>query len=219
MKSFLICFSGIDGSGKTTLCKEVVGELKSHNIQSRYVYGRFLPVIAAPFFKVISALALHKGNQQDENFHRKSKKRLLQNPVLFSFFLIGILFDQSIRVILKIFLPSILKRKVTICDRYLLDTVIVDVALSCGLDIGETKRILKRFLQMFPKADLIFVLDVPPSIAFQRKNDLHSIEILNQLCNLYLHVGKEIGATILDGTKNPLELKRLVLCKLRSIGI
>jgi dTMP kinase len=220
MKTFLVCFSGIDGSGKTTLCKEVISELRSRNIPSRCVYGRFLPVVAAPFFKVISALTLRRWNQQEQHrYSSENKKRLLSNPVLFRLFLIGILFDQSLRILLKICLPSILGKKVTICDRYLLDTAIVDIALSCGLSNRETIEILKRFLSMFPQADLVFVVDVPPRIAFQRKNDSYSIEILEQLSKMYLYVGKEIGATIIDGTQNPSEIKHFVLWKLGSIGI
>jgi thymidylate kinase len=220
MKAFLICFSGIDGSGKTTLCKKVVGELESRNIRSRYAYGRFLPIAVAPFFKVISLLALRRWNQQDQHrYSSESKKRLLSNPILFRLFLIAILFDQSLRILLKVWLPSILRKKVTICDRYLLDTVIVDIALSCGLSNKETTRILQRCSKIFPQADLVFIVDVPPKIAFQRKNDLYSIEILEHLSNMYLWVGKEIGATIIDGTKNPSEIKHFVLCKLRSVGI
>lgn len=220
MKTFLVCFSGIDGSGKTTLCKKVISELRSRNIPSRLVYGRFLPVVTAPFFKVISVLALRSSNQKGQHsYSNENKKRLLRNPVLFRVFLIGILLDQSLRILLKVSLPSILRKKVTICDRYLLDTAIVDIALSCGLSNEETKKILQRFLPMFPQADIAFVVDVPPRIAFQRKNDLYSIEILEQLSNMYLCLGKEIGATFIDGTKNLSEIKHVVLCKLTSIGI
>lgn len=220
MKTLLVCFSGIDGSGKTTLCKEVVSELRFRKIPSRYVYGRFLPVVVAPLFKVISTLMLREGDQQEHGYNRSEiKRRLLRNPILFKLFFIGILFDQSLRILLKVYLPSILRKKVIICDRYLLDTVIVDIALDCGLGKNEITRLLQRCLPMFPQADLVFVMDVPPRIAFQRKNDLYSIEMLKQLSNMYLCIGKKFGAIIIDGTKNPSELKHLVLCKLKSVGI
>jgi len=220
MKTLLVCFSGIDGSGKTTLCKEVVNELRSRKIPSRYVYGRFLPVVVAPVFKVISTLISRKGDQQEHRYDRNEiKRRLLRNPILFKLFLIGILVDQSLRILLKVYLPSILRKKVIICDRYLLDTVIMDIARDCGLGKNEITRLLQQCLPLFPQADLVFVVNVPPRIAFQRKSDLYSIEMLKQLSNMYLSIGKRFGAIIIDGTKNPSELKHQVVCKLKSVGI
>lgn len=220
MKTLLVCFSGIDGSGKTTLCKEVVSELRSRKIPSRYVYGRFLPAFVAPVFKVISTLILRKGDQQEHRYDRSEiKKRLLRNPILFKLFWIGILVDQSLRILVKVYLPSILIKKVIICDRYLLDTVILDIARDCGLSKYEITRLLQQCLSIFPQADLVFVMNVPPRIAFQRKSDVYSIEMLEQLSNMYLSIGKEFGAIIIDGTKSPSELKHQVLCKLKSVGV
>jgi dTMP kinase len=220
MKDYLVCFSGIDGSGKTTLCKGVMSDLRRRKIPCRYVYGRFLPVMAAPFFKVISALTLRgKNHQGQRGYSSGNKKRLLSDPVLFRLFLLGILFDQSLRILLKISLPSFLRKNVTICDRYLLDTAIVDIALSCGFGSNDTKKILERLLLMFPKADLVFVVNVPPRIAFRRKTDAYSVGMLEQLSDMYLSIGKAIGARIVDGTQNLSEIKLFVMRELDSIGI
>lgn len=219
LKTLLVCVSGIDGSGKTTLCHEVVTELKLHEIPSRYVYGRFLPALTAPFFKV-SSLMLHKRNPCDHySADDENKKQLLRNPVVFKFFLIGVLIDQLLRILLKICLPSIFKSEVIVCDRYLFDTIVTDVALTCGFSDSELVPLTRQWLELFPKADVVFVVNVPPRVAYQRKSDLHSIEVLEQLSKTYLYLGERFGATIIDGTRDTLELKHLILNKLRSTGI
>ena len=216
----MICFSGIDGSGKTTLCKNVVNELKCSKIPSRYVYGRFLPVFVAPLFKIVSMLMLPNKNQQRPiEPAPESRKRLLRNPVVFRLFMVGILLDQLLRIILKISLPSIFQKEVVICDRYLLDTIVLDVALPCDLNDSEVLELVNQSQRIFPRPDVSFVVNVPPLIAYQRKRDIHSLEVLERLSNTYLKVGKRLGAIVIDGTFGPAELKHLVLTKLRSIGL
>jgi len=220
LKTTLVCFSGIDGSGKTTLCKEVVTELRSHRISSRYVYGRFLPVLVAPLFKLTSSLMPDsKSPHKSRKTNRESKKHLLRNPIIFKLFVVAVLFDQLLRVLLKVSLPSLFKREVIICDRYLLDTIVTDVALTCDFTDTETIQLLRQSLQIFPKADIVFLVNVPPRIAFQRKSDMHSIESLERLSRTYLNVARKFGAIVIDGTKTPEDLKNIVLIELESIGI
>lgn len=216
----LICFSGIDGSGKTRLCKALVSELESYGVPTRYVYGRFLPVVMAPFFKISQTLALRDKDLQTHYYaRRETKKHLLRDPIIFRLFVFGVLFDQMLRTLLKIYLPSILAKQVIICDRYIIDTVIMDIALSCDLDDNKVMEILRLFLRMFPRAHLVFVVDVPPRVAYERKKEILTVEVLKELSQAYLCIGKKLGVTIIDGTKKPLELKRLVLSELKTTGI
>jgi dTMP kinase len=219
MRTPLVCFCGIDGSGKTTLCRETVKELEAHKIPATYAYGRFLPIITNPFFKAISILRVAKKHERRDSGINEGKRRLLQNPVAYRLFLLGILLDQAIRVLFKIYLPSMFKGGVVICDRYIFDTVILDIGLNCGLSNEDMVLLLRRLLPLFPTADLVFLVDVPPKIAFQRKAELYSLETLSRLENTYLYVGKRTGMTLVDGTRNVLELKSQVLNRLGSVGI
>jgi len=201
----LVCFSGIDGSGKTTLCREVVTKLRARQVPCRYVYGRFLPVTIATWFKIAS---LQK--QRTKQLSRNQYIKQIQNPLLRSrvvaiLFIIGVLFDQALRILFKVYIPSILKKEVVICDRYLFDTVIMDIALNCAFDRNEVWRLLQRCLRMFPKVDIAFIVNVPPAIAYQRKAE-YPIEMLTYLSDMYLFIGRRFGAKIMDGTKDLSEL-------------
>jgi dTMP kinase len=173
----------------------------------------------APVFKIVSTLTSYRGNSNGLHPRPETNKYLLHNSVVFRLFAAGILFEQILRVLIKICLPSILNKKVIICDRYLIDTIITDIGLKGDLSRNEIMFLLQRCLPIFPKADLIFLINVPPKIALQRKKDAYSIKTLEYLSNTYLYAGKKIGATIIDGTKDPSELISIILSKLRSIGV
>jgi dTMP kinase len=215
-----VCFTGIDGSGKTTLCKLLVDELRSRGIPSRYVYGRFLPRMSAPLFKIVSALMFHKKDPQ-KDFHTllKNKRRLLSNPIISRVFIVSILFDQILQILFKVYLPSTLKKEVIVCDRYFFDTVLMDIAIPCGLGDDKIIQLIRRYLLLFPKTHILFVVDVPPRIACQRKEDITSRATLERSSNTYMYIAKYFGAMIIDGTKNLSELKSLLLSKMESLGI
>ena len=216
----IVCFIGIDGSGKTTLCKLLVKELRSRGIPSRYVYGRFLPKMMAPVFKIVSKLMLDdKTTQKHHNPRLKNQRRLLSNPVISRIFIGGVLFDQIFQVLLKIYLPSVFRKEVVICDRYFHDTVVIDIAVPCDFSNDDIVRFVRRYLPLFPKIHMIFLVVVPPSIAFQRKKDILSMAVLERLSDTYLYTARHFGATLIDGTRNLSELTSVLLSKLESSGI
>lgn len=216
----VICFIGIDGSGKTTICKSLVKELKKRGIPSRYVYGRFLPKVMAPVFKFTSTLMPGEETKQKHRGTRLTNKRhLLGNPIVSQIFIFGVLFDQILQILLKVYLPSIFKREVIICDRYFHDTVLIDIAIPCAFDYDAVVRFVKRYLPLFPKTQMVFLVVVPTRIAFKRKNDISSMSALDRLSNSYLYTARYFGAITIDGTRNLTELTPFLLDKLESSGI
>lgn len=216
----VVCFIGIDGSGKTTLCKRLVEELRSRGIPSRYVYGRFLPKVMAPVFKITSTLMPDQEKKLKHNSTRFANKRhLLSNPIISQIFILGVLFDQILQILAKVYLPSLFRKEVIVCDRYFHDTVLIDIAIPCDFDHHTTVRFVRRYLPLFPKTTTVFLVVVPTGIAFRRKTDISSIKALDRLSKSFLYTAKYFGATTIDGTRNPTELMPLLLNKLESSGI
>lgn len=216
----LVCFIGIDGSGKTTLCKMLVNELRSRGIHSRYVYGRFLPKMMAPVFKIISTLVFDEERSQNHRDMRLTNKRhLLRNPIISKIFIFGVLFDQILQMLIKVYLPSVFRQEVIVCDRYFHDTVLIDIAIPCDFGYDSIIQFVRRYLPLFPRINMVFMVVVPPEIAFQRKKDILSLTALERLSDTYLYTARYFGATAIDGTRNLSELKSVVLSKLESSGI
>ena len=199
-RGIFVCFTGIDGSGKTTLSKSLVEEMKRNGIECRYVYNRFNPFLLKPFMMVARAIFL-RGKDMFEDYTEDSdaKKRLFKNRLLSMIYQSFLLFDYSFQIFLKVKIPLMLGRNI-ICDRYIYDTVCTDLAVDLNYSEKKTMDILRKCLYLFPKPDMTFLIDVPEEIAYKRKDDVPSVDYLKERRKIYLDVGKEEGMVILDGS-------------------
>src|SRR5690348_16299366 len=79
----LICITGIDGGGKSTLAKGVVDVLKKDGINAQYMYGRIIP-ISSRLLMVLGRLAYLRKKDPWKEFadYSRSKKGIMRNPIL-----------------------------------------------------------------------------------------------------------------------------------------
>ena len=99
--------------------------------------------------------------------------------------------------------------RTVICDRYVYDTVMNDIP-RVDDDFEHLKRLIEKCFRIAPEPDLIFLIDLPEEIAYQRKDDTPSISYLEERREMYLDIGKKYGMIILDGNKDLAELKEQV---------
>lgn len=214
MKPTFICFTGIDGSGKSTLAQELVKLLNSKGIQCKYVYARQNPFILKPFISIGRLVFLH-GESQFINYSRYSvtKGKAIQNHFLLSRIYEKIFWlDCLPQLLSRVKLPLALHKDV-VCDRYLYDTVITDLSVDMNYSTDRTVGLINKLLHLLPKPDITFLVDIPEEIAFQRKDDIPSIEYLRERRQIYLEVGKLQGMYILDGTKKVADLR----CEIETV--
>ena len=200
-KGLLICFTGIDGSGKTTLSKELVELLNKKGVKCKYVYGRLNPFILKPFILVGEWIFL-RGKDISEDYLEYSstkKKVIVKYSFLSKVYQEILLLDYLFQMLFKVKLPLIFGKNI-ICDRYVYDTVITDLSVDMDYSGAEIKKALKKCFYTVPKPNLSFIIDLPEEIAFQRKEDTPSIVYLKERRNVYLDVGKVEGMVILDGS-------------------
>jgi len=206
--SFLICFTGIDGSGKTTLAKELVELLNKKGVMCKYVYGRLKQFILKPFMITGIKMFLRKKDIfEDYTGYSNTKKRAIEGHSFLSKLYQQIsLFDYSLQLLFKVKLPLVFGKNI-VCDRYIYDTVITDLSVYVNYSRSEIKKLLKKCFYIAPKPDIVFLIDLPEEIAYQRKDDTPSMEYLVERREIYLEVGKEEGMVVLDGTKSLEELQ------------
>lgn len=206
--NFLICFVGMDGSGKTTLAKYLVKTMAQEGIRYKYVYGRLEPFILKPFIMIGRKIFLRGNNMFEDYTQYSNTKRgaMKRNSFLLWIYKNILLFDYSLQLLFKVRLPLMLGKNI-ICDRYVYDTVITDLSVDMNYSTSEIRDLIKRFFYIIPTPDLVFLIDLPEDIAFQRKSDTPSIEYLREIRNIYLDVGKEEEMVVLDGDKNLNEIQ------------
>lgn len=211
-KGTLICFTGIDGSGKTTQAQALTETMKERGIMSQYVWVKFTPRITEHMMRILKRLLFRKKDEfTDYSGYLDARRRLFKNRLLFTFYHCLMLVDYYLQILLRIRVP-LMKGKVVVCDRYIYDTV-VDIAYDSDYSPEKIKKTLKLYLRLFPKPDVVFLIDLPEEIAYQRKNDIPSLYYLSERRKIYLDMGREHDMIILDGTEDESELKSVIESK------
>ncbi|VVB94973.1 Thymidylate kinase [uncultured archaeon] len=210
-KNLFICFTGMDGAGKTTLAKSLVEHLQSNGIKSRYVYNRYIPYLVRPVMKIGRIFFLRNKNFYNDYVNYSNTKRSIsqKHHFLAKGYQSILLLDYFIQILIKIKLPLILNRNV-ICDRYIYDTIVTDLSVDFNYSSEDVRRLLAKILFLFPTPDVTFLIDLPEEIAFQRKNDIPSIDYLRDRRKNYLNIGKEYEMTVLDGSESLDKLKSVI---------
>ena len=152
----IITFSGLDGSGKTTLIQHLEEYYLSNNIQfdSYSIYGEL------SFYAYFRNLRSRKNSDALDEEKNKDKKiyKFFRNNNSKKFFL---LFDIILLYFVKAYYK--LRKRILIIDRYFFDfiTEVTD-------EIGPYQKLL---LFLFPSADISFFIETDPQISFQRKGE------------------------------------------------
>lgn len=220
MKNFFICFVGIDGSGKTTLSKNLVKNLMENEIASNYVWNRYTPILMKIPMLVANRFIFKKNELfTDYTSYSNKKKGLFRSPLLSTIYENLLMLDYIIQMMYKIKIPLLMGKNI-VCDRYLFDTIVSDLAVDLNYSESKIKSIIDFYLTFSPKPDLIFLVDVPEDVAFRRKSDTPSIQYLKDRRKICLTIGRLYNMIMLDGTKtiNELDLKILNLVLERMGG-
>jgi len=217
MNNFFICFVGIDGSGKTTLSNNLVDSLSKNGVVSKYVWNRYTPILMKIPILIANKL-IFKNNElfTDYKSYTNKKKGLFKTSILRIAYENLLMLDYSIQMAYKIKIPLLLGENI-VCDRYLFDTIISDLAVDLSYSEFKIKNMLNFYLRICPNPDLIFLVDVPEEIAFKRKDDTPSVKYLEDRRDICLTVGKLYGMTILDATKSICELDTEILNCVMSV--
>ena len=209
-RSIFICFTGIDGAGKTTLSKRLSKTMADYGIKNKYVYNRIAPFLLKPLIS-LGRVFLRHGKDMPGNYDEfaKSKKRLFRNRLISSAYQYALLMEYLFQAFFKVKLPLMLGRNI-VCDRYIYDTIITDLAADLHYSKKQVDNLLEKYFRILPEPDLVFLIDVPEEIAFQRKNDTPSVGYLKERREFYLHLGENNKVIILDGSKDPAELECII---------
>lgn len=216
-KGLLICFTGIDGAGKTTLARTIAKSMNRKGVKSVYVYNRFTPFFMRIVFAIGRLLFLRKKDMfKDYKTYSSARKQVFRNPAVLLFYSWMVFFEYSIQVVFKTIARLAIGR-VLICDRYIYDTVINDIAVDFGYSNENLSKALNWYFRFFPKPDLAFLVDIPEEVAMQRKNDIPSIEFIRLRRKYYLSIANQFPLLKLDGLKAFNSLKMRVESEIGSL--
>lgn len=168
MPTYLVCFSGQDGTGKTKHSKLLQNELMQRKIRTDYVWSRGIGLSIEPFLRMGRLLLLGSKLSKSREYVSKRKILLKREPVK-TLWTYTMLADEILLFLIKVKIPLLLGR-VVICDRHILD-VLVDVKCELRKDVNWV--IEKCVMKLVPKPKIHFVLDAKPEEIMERKKDLN----------------------------------------------
>jgi len=159
-----VCFTGVDGSGKTTHARLAKKHLEENGFSVKYTWGAFRPFLSCYFFGLTRLLG----------YWERTKKDAYTDPLesapgplirkLGKIWRLSVFVDYQLKVLVQIRLPLLLGKDV-VCDRYFYD-ILMELKLSNVL----SERFALWLPKSLPQPMVTFLLDVPEVSASIRRN-------------------------------------------------
>jgi thymidylate kinase len=205
--ALLFCFTGIDGSGKTTQAKLLVDWLASKGVKSIYAWSRGEVRAIRGLLLFLGRRALgtserdisRDGKSYREYQSRKSKLmerspvRTLWSAMTYAEHLIQI--NRDIRRKLR-------AGYVVVCDRYLWDSTIDMAVLNNKAPEWLSNRLNRFMWKLVPRPAITFFVDIPAEEALKRKGDIPSHEYVRKRAECYRYLAKCHALTAIDGCRD-----------------
>jgi len=199
-KNFCICISGLDGTGKSHIVKELVKHYKKEN-DTKHVWSRYKNYTSKPllfFTRLIGLNYKENCNGIIIGYHDFHKSKLIS--FLFLFF-------QWIDQIIEIFIKFKLTKKNIISDRSIIDTL-VDLSIDTKLEkiiFGFYGKSLIKFMPpntifLILKRDLEKIKKNREDV-FYDKNLKRRIEMFDEIIKFFPVVVLENNSEI-DSVRN-----------------
>lgn len=188
--SFLVSFSGPDGSGKTVHAQTLEKILIVCGLEPKYYWNRTATSGFIRFFSVIIK-AFRKSQTSKEgaqNPGAAGRGERLRNPLLRSLWSYLVAADMVWSYFSQVRLPM-LWGKVVICDRYIFDAA---TEMECSLSPRDkiNRLAIKLMLILTPKPAIAYFLDIPDDVCAERKAENTDSDYLRQQREKYSHLIK-----------------------------
>lgn len=206
----LITFSGLDGSGKSTLVDCVKETLESENRNVAVSHMNYDVGLYSILRFVRGKLSRHHTNHTHAprtlayDYQFESSKEKLRYNLVWNKSLRALIYPIDVLIFVGYrFYVETMRRQVLVMDRYFYDTL-VDVT-------GARKSIGLTLLRLLtPTPTLPVYLDITPEKAFARKNE-YSVDYLNRRRLSYQKLISALPSVLVLSTDHDLDTTRLNL--------
>lgn len=208
----MICFIGVDGSGKTTHAKSLVDYLLQQGYSAKYVRIASRPILSYAFMLLTRILGYWHSVKKEawtdplEKAPPSMKKlAILYRSLLFV--------DFEVTLLAKLRLPMYFTQ-VMICDRY-----VYDVIMELDLSRLHSDNFNTWLLHIAPVPHKVFLAETPTSILAKRRANF-PVKLVQAKQNFYRALAKSLNAQVLDTSdsycSNQQRVRNAVICLLKG---
>jgi thymidylate kinase len=219
MRAPLICFTGVDGCGKSTQTKRLALRLRQTGWQTKTVWTGGQKTVTGPLVRLGQQYLHAPRRGQDRRFvARDANKQAVdqefsqymnashhlfrQHPGIGRAWIDLSLFEHAVEIDCAV-LPHLRMGRAVICDRYIYKSL-VNLAVLLDLSPARIRTLLRHpAVRLVPRPTLYFLLDVPAEAAFSRKTDLPSIEYVQRRVPVYRSIAAMTGMPVINATQSP----------------
>ena len=194
MKNKFFCVIGVDGSGKTTICRRVIKQLDYDGNRYCYVWGNlsaYFMIVVRKFGKDLFDIGLNEELSNFKNYQKRKHEIAKKHSFLSWIYLLLSLIEYIPQIWLKMNIRLLLGYSV-ISDRYIYDRAI-DLAMVLGKDMEWSMNLVRKLTRIVPIPEYVFFLNLPDELAFSRKGDIPSVEYISERRKYYERMAFEFN--------------------------
>lgn len=206
----IVYLSGIDGTGKTSIANCMVKmQLKLGEKPVIVKCGANIRFFTLPFYVLGRCLNLNPIYPLKKRVHTSRYPDVHHSALLSKMFCLAVLADTIIVDLVRVRIPYHLGRSV-ISDRHVLD-VLIELMIATGNTEIQRSFIGRQFLKLVQTKN-VFLIDISEEIAYQRKDDVPSIEYLGRRRLYFLKLGQDINfVKVINGAQSVRQISEEIM--------
>jgi len=218
LKKPMVCFIGLDGSGKSTSIDYAYKQLKGRGMNVEIVRAAYVIKFMAFFIKLGKKILLKKDNSPysgDYKAYLESMRKQSQKGGTYKIFS----FLTTCEFKMQIFFNISVKRffgKTLLVDRYIYDNV-VTYAANLGLGEQYMAETISGKWKHAPKPDMIIYIKTPVDVCLSRKDDIPDPLYLEIREPLYESIACMYPTEIISGNQDKQVMLDEVMCKVSRL--
>jgi len=197
----LICFIGMDGTGKTRHATYLYKRLREKGLNCIYIHPYFEYSCTLKKLLSLSLFSESAKKKRGELVIQAQKRKKLHGverseSIILRLWTMLVFIDNLVTYIVS--LRGKAKKSIVISDRYYYDQIMV--FYSHGI---ICRYIANFYLKILPRPDIIFLFDAPVEVAYERSGE-YSPLFYKKLRRAYLNLSEKLTPkpTIIDTTKD-----------------